>query len=454
MIDFKNEVLKIKDEMLNDIESLVNIPSVYDETTVKENQPYGEGCRKALDKMLEIGKRDGFEVDDCDGYAGHIDIGEGEESFGILGHLDVVPVNKVGWDTDPFEMVTKDGVIYGRGVTDDKGGLIAGYYAAKIINNLDFPKKMKTRIIFGCDEERGSSCLHYYFTKRPFPAMGFTPDAEFPVVYGEKAPVDFEITGQIEKNGLIAMCAGSRPNIVPETCECVVEGNYKQYQESFHSFLANNNLQGTIEEEGNHTKLTFKGKSAHASTPNEGVNAVIYASKYIATVCDNKLVKFINEYLSDTDGSSLEINHTGSMGPLTLNLGVIKYRKEEVTINLDLRCPHECDFDQMVTNVKEASSKYNMVVKSEVGKALYVDPESELITKLHQAYVDVTNASDKPQAIGGGTYAKTMPNCVAFGPEFVGEDNLIHGNNENLHIDTLLRATEIYCRALYELVKA
>ena len=88
-------------------------------------------------------------------------------------------------------------------------------------------------------------------------------------------------------------------------------------------------------------------------------------------------------------------------------------------------------------------------------RQLYIDPNSKLITNLHEAYVSVTGDTvNKPQAIGGGTYAKSMPNCVAFGAEFLGEDNLIHGNNENIKIDSLLKATEIYCHALYNLIKA
>ena len=93
MINFKEEVEKRKDQLIQDIETLCAIPSVYDEKTAGENQPYGKACRNALDAMLEIGKRDGFVTYDEHGYAGHIDIGDQEESFGILGHLDVVPVN-------------------------------------------------------------------------------------------------------------------------------------------------------------------------------------------------------------------------------------------------------------------------------------------------------------------------------------------------------------------------
>lgn len=201
--------------------------------TAGENQPYGKACRNALDAMLEIGKRDGFVTYDEHGYAGHIDIGDQEESFGILGHLDVVPVNEVGWNSDPFKVVQVNDKLYGRGVADDKGPLLAGYYAAKIIHDLNLPVKKKIRVIFGCDEERGSSCVAHYFQNNPFPSMGFTPDAEFPVVYGEKGIVRFDIKGDVKKDGLVAMVAGDRVNIVPEKCEAIIEGNHKQYEASF-----------------------------------------------------------------------------------------------------------------------------------------------------------------------------------------------------------------------------
>lgn len=454
MINFKQEVEARKEQLIKDIETLCAIPSVYDEKTIGENQPYGKACRDALDAMLEIGRRDGFVVHDEDGYAGHIDIGDQEESFGILGHLDVVPVNEVGWDSDPFQVVTLDGKLFGRGVADDKGPLIAGYYAAKIINDLNLPVKKKIRVIFGCDEERGSSCVKHYFEHNPYPSMGFTPDAEFPVVYGEKGMVTFHISGDIKKDGLVALVAGNRANIVPEECEAIVEGNYKQYEDSFNEFLSNNKVTGTIEEEGNCTKLVLKGKSAHASLPEEGINSVVLLATYLDSVINNEFVHFIATYLNDYYGKGLRINHEGSMGKLTMNLGVVKYVKEHGEITLDLRCPHEIDLAKMCDDVKELCNSMSLDCTSETHQPLYVDPNSELIQKLHQAYVEVSGDTEsKPQAIGGGTYAKSMPNCVAFGCEFKDEDNAIHGNNENIKIDSLLKSTEIFAKAIYDLIK-
>ena len=389
MINFKEEVEKRKDQLIQDIETLCAIPSVYDEKTAGENQPYGKACRNALDAMLEIGKRDGFVTYDEHGYAGHIDIGDQEESFGILGHLDVVPVNEVGWNSDPFKVVQVNDKLYGRGVADDKGPLLAGYYAAKIIHDLNLPVKKKIRVIFGCDEERGSSCVAHYFQNNPFPSMGFTPDAEFPVVYGEKGIVRFDIKGDVKKDGLVAMVAGDRVNIVPEKCEAIIEGNHKQYEASFKEFLEKNHVTGVIEEEGNCTKLILKGKSAHASLPEEGINAVSLLATYLDGIINNKLVHFIATYLNDYDGKGLQINHEGLMGKLTMNLGVVRYVKEKAEIELDLRCPHEIDLKKMADDVEELCHSYGLTLESDIHEPLYVDPNSELIQKLHKAYVEV-----------------------------------------------------------------
>lgn len=455
MINFLDEVYKRKDDIIKDITDLCQIPSVLDEATATENQPFGQACRDALDAMLAIGKRDGYECEDVDGYAGHIDIGTQEETFGILGHLDVVPCNETGWDSDPYQPIIKDGKMYGRGVADDKGPLIAGYYAAKIIHELGLPVKMKTRIIFGCNEENGSSCMKYYFQKKPYPQMGFTPDAEFPVVYGEKAGAHFFIKGNIEKDNIIGIYSGTRANIVPETCEAYVLGNYKQYKDSFMQYLHNNQLQGSLEEEGNHTKLVLIGKSAHASTPEFGINAATYMCHYLATISNNQLVHFVDDcFFEDHYGKKLGIDYTGLMGPLTVNLGILNYKDGNANMTIDMRVPHEVTDEQLSKPVDQRMKKYGLTQTHHLGKALYIDPNSELVTKLHNSYVEFTGDQEHlPQAIGGGTYAKSMPNCVAFGIEFPGSDNKIHQNNEEISIEELLKATAIYAKALYDLIK-
>lgn len=456
MIDFYEEVLKNKDAMLSDLKALCEIPSVLDESTAKENQPFGLQCRRALDAMLAIGKRDGFVTDEVDGYAGHIDMGDQEDTFGILGHLDVVPCNKEGWDYDPYNMTLDGDRLYGRGVADDKGPLLAAYYAAKIINHMDFEKKMKIRVIFGCNEENGSTCVEHYFKHRPYPAMGFTPDADFPVVYGEKANCHFVLSGETEKDEIIGIYAGTRANIVPGDCEAYVAGACNEYEGSFKAFLQEHQLSGNIEEEGNHTKLVLKGKSAHASTPELGINAAVMMCHYLHGITDNKVVAFVDDcFYGDTSGNKLGIQASGMMGDLTVNLGILTFKDQHSRITLDLRLPSEVKKEDLVAKMNKAIAPYGLNEEHEIGDALFVDPKSELIVKLHESYVAYTNDHEHgPQAIGGGTYAKEMPNCVAFGAEFPGRNNCMHQNNENILLEDLLKAAAIYAQALYDLLKA
>ena len=79
---------------------------------------------------------------------------------------------------------------------------------------------------------------------------------------------------------------------------------------------------------------------------------------------------------------------------------------------------------------------------------------SELVQKLHESYVQFTNDHEHgPQTIGGGTYAKKMPNCVAFGCEFPGKNHHMHEENELISLDDLLTAAAIYAQSLYNLLK-
>lgn len=455
MIDFKKAIDDQFDQLIKDMADLVSVNSVLDETTAKENQPFGKANREVLDKMLSIGQRDGYVTKDVDGYAGHIDIGSGDEVVAVLGHLDVVPVNENGWATPPFELTQVGNKYFGRGTSDDKGPLLAAYYAAKIIEKSGLETRKKMRIIFGCNEESGSKCMKYYFTKEPFPNMGFTPDANFPVVYGEKKGVQFHISGHVQEDALISLHAGNVVNIVPEKATAVLKGTKQQYEQAFQQFLSDKQLTGTIQSDESTTTIELTGKSSHASLPHLGRNAVVLLSEFLNTVISNPVVDFIAKYFADDYyAKKLGFGFTGQMGPLTLSVGIVHYEDSKLNIYLDLRCPHELDSDKMLTCMHQAIDPYGFNEEHHIGSHLFVDPNSELIQGLHQAYVDCTGDQEaKPQAIGGGTYAKTMPNCVAFGPEFPGTDNQIHQNNEFVDIDELKLAILIYANALYNLIK-
>ena len=145
-IDWKQEVAKREDDLMKDLMDLLRVPSVREDDKATEDAPFGPGPKAALLKFLEIGERDGFVTKNVENVAGHLEFGEGDETLGIFGHVDVVPVG-TGWDTDPFEPVIKDGRLYARGSSDDKGPSVAAYYALKMIKELELPTSKRVRFI-------------------------------------------------------------------------------------------------------------------------------------------------------------------------------------------------------------------------------------------------------------------------------------------------------------------
>ena len=211
-MNWLTELETYKDAFIQDLRGLIAIPSVRDDKTKTANAPFGAGCRKALDYMLELGKREGFQIKDYDGYAGMIAYGEGEESVGVLVHLDIVPIGE-GWSRDPFGGDIVNGYMFGRGTLDDKGPAMAGFYALKMLKDKGIKLNRKVMLILGCDEESGMECMNYYTKHGELPTLGFTPDADFPVIYGEKGGLHVELSGTCD-TVITSMHAGERSNIV------------------------------------------------------------------------------------------------------------------------------------------------------------------------------------------------------------------------------------------------
>ena len=115
-----------RDEFVQMLQEWIRTPSVKGEA--ETGAPFGADIRKMLDLAMRDAEKLGFPVRDFDGYACDITLGSAEEKIAVLGHLDVVPVG-TGWDNDPFEMIEKDGFLYGRGTSDDKGPVVASLYA-------------------------------------------------------------------------------------------------------------------------------------------------------------------------------------------------------------------------------------------------------------------------------------------------------------------------------------
>lgn len=457
-INFKEEVFKRKDQLIADLTKIIKINSEL--TTFDPNRkhaPFGLGIKEALDTMLAIGQRDGFEVVNLDGYAGHIEYGNQKEFVGTIGHLDVVPAGN-DWTYAPYGAEIHDGNMYGRGTEDDKGPTIAAYYALKILKELKVPLSKRVKLILGTDEETAWRGVRHYFSVYPeAPVSGFIPDADFPLIYAEKGISRILVTGKLDSDVLISVDGGFRDNMVPDYASAKLNPT-KDFVALFTKFLKEKNYVGSASIENNQVIIRVVGKSAHGSTPAFGENAIDRLFEFlIEQGIKSPVVKLVEKFLiHDIHGTKLDVAyHDEEMGYLTNNFGVIKSENGQYTISLNLRYPNGVVFDEVVAKLTKQFAEFHTTVKVDSHqKLLYKDPNSPLVKTLMDVYKKHTNdVNAKPINIGGGTFARAMPNCVAFGPHFLDKPTFIHQKNEFINIEDLLLATAIYTEALYELAK-
>ena len=460
-INFKQEVQNHKEDLLKDLFELLSVRSILG-TDITEETPFGSGPREALDLILSFGERDGYKTKLVENKAGHIEVGEGEELFGILGHVDVVPVVEADWISHPFKPEVRDGKIYARGSLDDKGPTMAAYYAVKLLDKLGVKWNKRVRLIIGSDEETGFRCVKSYFEHEEQPATGFTPDAMFPLVYAEKARVTFDhkliFTDEegTYNYKLVKFNGGQVLNMVIASAEAELEGDASDIKEKFEKFLANEKLEGKVEV-GNTIKLVLKGKAAHGSTPQFGINGATKLAEFLSTlgldVNGKNFVNYIVEKLAnDPFGEKLGINYSDDeMGASTYNYGILKYDLSEKVgvVSTDCRHPKKFNLVEKLETIKV--DNVNIEVTS-TKEAHYIPKDDELVTTLMDVYRKYTGDTENDAfVLGGGTYARCLKKGVAFGLLFPGKQDTMHQANEFLEIEDLLLATAIYAEGIYKL---
>jgi len=458
------EVEKRKEALIADTQALLKIKSILDPETVTETAPFGQGVEQALDFMLTKASTDGFSVKNTEGYAGHIEYGEGKEILGVLGHIDVVPEGS-GWNSDPFAAEIRDGRIYARGAIDDKGPVMAAYYGLKMIKELGLPVNKRIRLILGGDEESEWRCVDHYFKTEEMPTIGFSPDAEFPICNAEKGICNLELTYQGQANPdtdfkIISFGAGERLNMVPDLATAVVEmdpNRITKIKEVFKAFCTSALIEHSIEIDNNQVTFTIHGVSAHGSTPHLGVNAGVKLAAFLANYTSHPYFHFIKKYIVfNEDGSKFDIAyHDHITEDLTINYGTFQFSTTAPSIiGLNLRYPVTFDFETGFTNLKVIATLNGFELKEgRHQKPHHVPADNTLVTTLQKVYQEHTGQDATLYSMGGGTYARALTQGVAFGPLFPGREDVVHQKNEYISIDDLIKATAIYAHAIYELAK-
>ena len=440
------------DEMLDTLQKWIRVPSVKGEAA--PGAPFGKEVRSMLDMALADCEQMGFKTQNFDGYIAHADLGEGsdEDALAILAHLDVVPEGD-GWKYPPYGAVIENGRMYGRGTSDDKGPAVAALYAMKAVKDAGIPLRRKVRLILGCDEESGWEDIAHYNKVATMPRMGFSPDASYPIINIEKGICRLELHGVLSNEGLqvIAFNNGERPNVIPGRASALVVGDAATVAQA-EAAAKKLDIPAEVQLTDKGVSITVTGISGHAAYPETARNAngeMLLLLRELGVQGD--LCLLADKIGLDYKGEGLEISVSdGISGYLTCNLGIIRAGEGGVYATLDIRYPVMTNPDMIIKNVS-ASLPGMRVDAMEVKEPHHVPAGSELVQNLLDAYHEVTGYERKCLYTGGGTYARSLQEGVAFGASFPQDEDLAHQANEYADIEGLYKNIKIFALAIVKL---
>lgn len=442
------------------LSELVSIRSVMGEPM--DNAPFGIENAKCLDTALLYAKKLGFEVKNAGGYYGYADYipkGAKEIKLGILCHLDVVPEGD-GWSYEPFKVTEKDGILYGRGVTDDKGPFVSSLFALKAVKECCSDLKYGVRLIIGCNEENGSKDIEKYLSEETMPPYVFTPDAEYPVINCEKGMIRTTSKRDFPEGEIIRLWGGHVINAVPGIAYAELDNSLlcdtqKRIAENNTGF----NFEITDKNDNSFT-LICNGISAHASTPKQGLNSITGILELLALLPVNEKQRAVIDNIleiygtDDCNGKKLNMYCCDDSGELTHVLSIINTENNTLSINTDTRYSYCETLDNISDKIRKSHINSGFTGFEYTGSSPHkTDKDSEFVKALLEVYKEYTGRDCECVAIGGGTYVHDINGGVAFGVEHHGVDYKIHGADEFVPVNELIENACIFADAIEKICR-
>ncbi|KRM04023.1 hypothetical protein FC89_GL002426 [Liquorilactobacillus ghanensis DSM 18630] len=393
---------------------MIEIPSV--KGPAKSHAPFGQGPRAALNQALMIAQSLGLTTKQLNDQVGWAELtGKDESYIAALGHLDVVAAQQAGWKSDPFKLTLKGDYMYGRGVLDNKGPIMGALFALALLKKAGFHPRHSIRIIFGTDEESGSADMQTYNLVEKPSIAGFTPDGKYPVVFAERGMLRLSLRFSFQDQSdadLAAIMGDFSPSYLPD--KAVIQ------------FTSGVNL-------------TYLGEKTPSNAPDLGKNALASLAEAQRFLPGQLGAAFNWLYLAATDstGNKLEIAFNGkTSGKLQISVYGVEYfqASNQLQVNFSIRYPIELSKAQLLQNLQAhlpANSK--LIIKTAIAP-LYRDPQMPMIKQMQAIYERVTGLDGTPVTTTGITYARFLPNIVAFGPSFPGQRGIAHKENEWLKV--------------------
>ena len=450
-----------EEQLVEAVSRLVRIDSTLG--PAQPGQPVGPGPAAALEELLCLAREWGLAGENLSGYIGAVDLNGQETALHILGHLDIVDPGE-GWTvTQPFQPVVKDGLLYGRGSSDDKGPLVAALLAMKAVKDLGLPLRKNVRLLAGTDEETGFRDVKWYYANHPYAPHTLSPDADFPIINLEKGHYQplFQADWQPETAlpRVTAFSGGTRVNMVPSKAEATLLGIAPQQVEAAFQALDLGGAACTCQLEGPNLRVLCTGQNAHGSTPQEGINAqtallALLSALPLADCPSTRAVRALHALFphGDHDGQALGIAQADELsGPLTLAFTMLSLSGEGCTGRFDVRSPLSATEATVKAVADAALEQAGFTVQGEMDPPHYVPESDPFLRTLAQCYEAYTGQPGTCLAIGGGTYVHDIPGGVAFGPNMPGFVSNLHGPDERIRVADLLTTGKIYAQVILAL---
>lgn len=461
----KEYVQQHRQEMIDDICRLVAIESVGGE--VQPGMPYGDGPAAALSAAMALAQDMGFTVVNYDGYVAAIDMNEKPTQLDILAHLDVVPGGE-GWTvTTPFAPVEKDGLLYGRGVADDKGPAVAALYAMRAVKELGIPLSRNVRLILGTDEECGSDDIAHYYQREKEAPMTFSPDADFPLINIEKGRVHGRFAANWDASPdlprVLSLHSGERPNVVPQTAEANLIGlTAAEVSPIADVVTAETGVRYQLTDTIDGLHLLATGTGAHASTPRYGNNALtglltlLCRLPLAANGATQRLHSLCHLFPhGDFFGKAANMAcHDDLSGDTTIALTILHLESGSLRGEFDSRTAISAVKEDTADILAGKLAESGITPDFHYTAPHHVPADTPLVQELLHCYEQYTGQSGQPLAIGGFTYVHDLQNGVAFGCAMPGFDTHMHGPDECMDVDTLLLSTQMFAQAIIDLCQA
>ena len=380
--------------LLKDLEQIVRIPSVarYDDPET----PYGPDCKHVLEEMLRLGNSYGFQTKNCENRFGTLTMhgAEPENEIGIWCHLDVVPSGD-GWVyTQPFEPVRKGDYLIGRGADDNKGPAVGVMYVLRALQELGIPLRHGIRLFVGTDEEHGMQDVKYFSSHYPSEKLSIIADCGFPVCYGEKGIVTFDLVSRHRMETVTAVHAGIADNIIPPEARMTIGGN----------------------------ELTETGIQGHSAFPT-GEKSAIRALLDTAMQCealsepDREVLKFFAG-IKDDWGESLGIAQQDEISGRTsaVPVGLYLLNDGRLSLRINARTCIACDQEKMQETLRLLAETHGFTMENvHVSPSSYYPRENPVVDAITTACNEVTGLSLEAYVIAGGTYCKYLERAIGCG---------------------------------------